>query len=159
MNRQGDCFRILILAKPKYGKTMHIEWFHANVPASIRPAFFGTWTIVISLSGVNADANLVGLGQNSGFPSAPGNFNIIFMLIFCYSVLAERFSSSSLSSSSLLLSLSLSIFFQWNTNYAGSYYWCHFKQEQTCQFCTVVTAIKHNKERLRVNRQEDWACV
>ena len=101
----------------------------------------------------------LGLGQNSGFPSAAGNFNIIFMLIFCYSVLAERFSSSSLSSSSLLLSLSLSIFFQWNTNYAGSYYWCHFKQEQTCQFCTVVTAIKHNKERLRVNRQEDWACV
>ena len=101
----------------------------------------------------------LGLGQNSGFRSVPGNFNIIFMLIFCYSVLAERFSSSSLSSSSLLLSLSLSIFFPWNTNYADSYYWCHFKQEQTCQFCTVVTPIIHNKERLRVNRQEDCACV
>ena len=48
----------------------------------------------------------LGLGQKSGFPSTAGNFNIIFMLI---SVLAERFSS--LSSSSLLLSLSLSIFF------------------------------------------------
>ena len=42
--------------------------------------------------------------------SAAGNFNIIFMLIFCYSVLAERFSSLS-SASSLLLSLSLSIIF------------------------------------------------
>ena len=46
----------------------------------------------------------LGLGQNSGFLSAAGNFNIIFMLIFCYSVLAERFSSLSLSSSLLLLS-------------------------------------------------------
>jgi len=52
----------------------------------------------------------LGLGQNSGFPSAAGNFNIIFMLIFCYSVLAEQFSSLSLPSS-LLLSLSLSIIF------------------------------------------------
>ena len=129
------------------GKPCISSWFIANVPVSIRAAFFGTWTIVISLSGVNADANLVGLGQNSGFPSAPGNFNIIFMLIFCYSVLAKQFSS--LSSSSLLFSLSLSIFFPWNTNYAGSYYWCHFKQEQTCQFCTVVTPIIHNKERLK----------
>ena len=66
----------------------------------------------------------LGLGQNSGFPSAAGNFNIIFMLIFCYSVLEERFSSL--------------------------YDWCHFKQEQTCQFCTVVTLIMHNKERLTV---------
>ena len=77
----------------------------------------------------------LGLGQNSGFPSAAGNFNIILMLIFCYSVLAEQFSSllsSSSSSSSLLLSLSFSIFFPWNTNYAGSYYWRHFKQEQFC---------------------------
>ena len=28
----------------------------------------------------------LGLGQNSGLPSAAGNFNITFMLIFCYSV-------------------------------------------------------------------------
>ena len=49
----------------------------------------------------------LGLGQNSGFLSAAGNFNIIFMLIFCYSVLAERFSTLSSSSSTLLLSLSL----------------------------------------------------
>ena len=52
----------------------------------------------------------LGLGQNSGFPSAEANFNIFFMVIFCYSVSAERFSSSSLSLS-LLLSLSLSIIF------------------------------------------------
>ena len=47
---------------------------------------------------------------NSGFPSAAGNLNIIFMLVFCYYVLAEWFSSL-LSSLSLLLSLSLSIIF------------------------------------------------
>ena len=68
--------------------------FYANMPASITAAFFGTATIVISLVGVNTDANLVrsGFGTKSAFPSVGGNFNIIFMLIFCYSVLAERFS-------------------------------------------------------------------
>ena len=53
----------------------------------------------------------LGLGQNLAFPSVAANFNITFMVIFCYSVLAERFSSLSSSLSSLFLSLSLSISF------------------------------------------------
>ena len=49
---------------------MHIELFHANVPASSRAAFFGTGTIIISLADVKADANLVrfGFGTKLRFP-------------------------------------------------------------------------------------------
>ena len=63
---------------------MHIEWFHANVPASIRPAFFGTCTIVISLSGVNADANLVRFGFETKlrFPFRCSKFKYYFYADF-----------------------------------------------------------------------------
>ena len=115
MNRQGDCLRILIRAKPKYGETMLIDissGFMQTCPHPLKQHFSEPEQ---SSSPWQASTKMpiwsgLGLGQNSSFPSAAGNFNIIFMLIFCYSVAAERFSSLSLSSS-LLLSILLSIIF------------------------------------------------
>ena len=113
-NRQGDCLCILIRAKPKYGKTVLIDIssdFMQTCPHPLKQHFSKPEQ---SSSPWQASTQMpvwsgLALEQNSGLLSAAGNFNIIFMLIFCYSVLAERFSS--LSSSSLLLSLSLSIIF------------------------------------------------
>ena len=116
MNRQGDCLRILIRAKSKYGETMLIDissGFMQTCPHPLKQHFSEPEQ---SSSPWQASTQMpiwsgLGLGQNSGFLSAAGNFNIIFMLIFCYSVLGERFSSLSSSSLLLSLSLSLSIFF------------------------------------------------
>ena len=112
MNIQEDCLRILILAKPKYGKTCISSGFMQTCPYPLEQHFSEPEQ---SSSPWQASTQMpiwsgLGLGQNSGFPSAVGNFNIIFMLIFCYSVLAEQFSSLK-SSSSLLSSLSFSIIF------------------------------------------------
>ena len=115
MNRQRDCSCILIQAKPKYGETMLIDissGFMQTCPHPLKQHFSEPEQ---SSSPRQASTQMpiwsgLGLGQNSGFPSPAANFNIIFMLIFCYSLSAEQFSSLS-SSSSLLLSLSLSIIF------------------------------------------------
>ena len=102
-------------SKPKYGETMLIDissGFMLTCPHPLKQHFSEPEQ---SSSPWQASTQMpiwsgLGLGQNSGFPSAVGNFNIIFMLIFCYSVLAEQFSSLK-SSSSLLSSLSFSIIF------------------------------------------------
>ena len=116
VNRQGDCLCILIRAKPKYGETMLIDissGFMQTCPQPLKQHFLEPEQ---SSSPRQASTQMpicsgLDLEQNSGFLSGAGNFNIIFMMIFCYSVLAERFSSLS-SSSLLLLSLLLSIIFQ-----------------------------------------------
>ena len=57
--------------------------FYANMPASITATFFGTSTIVISLVGVNTDANLVrfGFGTKSAFPSVGGNSDFLLFRV------------------------------------------------------------------------------